>query len=152
MSEIWRQIILPSGIFERIIGFSLPINEQVAVIAYDAIYLVKLDTQDEFVRDTLHPEGRDIYDEHRQLLAYHDQVFGILGLHGGNPLLESKYGESISIDKEQEVLRVQEKGGNIALEFTFEDFSGDWVCASFSKDSNFLLLGMPYDFYAFRRA
>ena len=152
MSEAWHQVNFQSFMFERIIGFSIPVDEQLAVISYDAVYLVRLDNQGEVVKDSQYPEGGDIYDQERQLLSYRGTEFNILGLYGGNPLLLSRFGESVNIDKEREVASVQEADGRLTLQFPFEDFSGDWVYASFSEDSTYFLLGMPYDLYAFRRA
>lgn len=148
---MWKKIELPGYFFERMIGFSLPLDDKVIVISYSAIHVVDLHKPDQILDDSRYRGGGDLYDKRTQTLAYNSKTFTILGLYGGQPLLENDQGEYLLLDPEGERLEVRDSKGVVSLGFDFEDLSGDWAYATFSIDYRYILLGLPYDIYIFRR-
>lgn len=147
----WSQTAVGGLYFERMIGFSLPVQHQVAIIAYEGIYIIDIDAMAQAEKDSSYPEGGDLYDRRGQKLQYGGITFPILGVFGGDPIIQNMYGELLQLDKEREVLRVEVIGQAEALEFPYEDMSGDWAYATFSEDGQLILLGMPYDLLLFHR-
>lgn len=148
---VFKQIDLPPYIFERMLGFSIPLNEEVAIISYEGIHVLNLSLPRKVQVDEKYPQGKDIYDERKQLLTYKGKEFRILGLHGGVPILKSSYSEELLLDIKKELLTVQTTKKHRVLEFHFKDLSGDWGFATFSDDSSHILLGIPYDIFVFER-
>jgi hypothetical protein len=150
---VWQELDIP-GIrsFERMLGFSLPVDNRVAIVAYEGIYVVHLLDPSEVEFDDGHPEGGDVYDWGHQVLKYRSGHFEMLGLYGGEPLLMSESHERLVLNLEDETLSVQDSDGKTAFEFRFRDLSGDWGYATFSRDFRYILLGMPYALHVFRRA
>jgi hypothetical protein len=147
---MWQRIDLNRQ-WERMLGFTLPVDHRVIVIAIDALYLIDLHRPRSIVSDERFPEGESVYDYENQVVTYEGQTHHVLGLYGGSPIIWSGRGEVLEVDTEREILRIAGLDGKIALEFHYSDVSGDWLSATFSQDDEYVLLGVPYDLYAFRR-
>lgn len=147
----WSELKLPY-IFERMVGFSQPMANNVAIVAYDGIHLLNLDRSEVFRQDFAFPEGGNLYDSLRGRLSYRGVDSSILGLHGGSPIHQSESGERLELDLATGILRVRDRKGAVSLEFSFEDLSGDWGHVTFSPDYSYILLGLPYDLHVFRRS
>src|SRR5688572_23522286 len=102
---MWSSIQLPY-IFERMIGFSIPKTNQVAIVSYEGIHLVDLDRPENVRSDPKYPEGREVYDPNSGKLTYQEQEYAILGLYGGSPIHKSERGERLNLDLEGEQLRI----------------------------------------------
>ena len=148
---MWEAVRLPKYISERFIGFSLPLDNEIALISYEAIHIVDISSGEIVVNDNSVPEGGELFDKSKNILSYIDKTYTIYGLFGGEPILHSPKGEELLMDNEELIIKVQEKTGQISFQFHYEDLSGDWCFGTFSKDGKYVLLGLPYDFYAFIR-
>lgn len=146
----WSALSLPY-IFERMVGFSLPMCNQVAIISYEGLHFLDLNRPDHVLHDNKHREGGKLYSPSTGKLLYQGREYSILGLHGGAPISASAQGERLALDLPGEVLMVYGASGNVDFEFRFEDPSGDWGHASFSSDGEHILLGMPYEIHLLRR-
>jgi hypothetical protein len=126
------------------IGFSVPQDGEVLVISYEGVHLVRLGP-----KVTVETDGEfaeyDIYDPNSGMARYRGKEYRIIGLQGGNPLLESPYGERLVLDAESETLAVVQNGETVFL-VPYKNFSGDWAAATFSPDGRYIVLGCPYDF------
>lgn len=147
---MWTKLQLNQQ-WERMVGFTIPANDHVIVISYAALHFINLDEPASEWSDDRYPEGEGVYDYERRTLTYDDTVYHVLGLDGGNPIMRSADNEKLVIDADREVLTVENADGTVALEFHYADASGDWRYATFSLDYAYILLGVPYDLYAFRR-
>ncbi len=147
---MWQQVD-PNQQWERMLGFTLAVDHRMIVIAYDALYPIDLRRPRSFVSDDRFPEGEGVYDYESQILTYEGQTHYVLGLYGGSPIIWSGRGEVLEVDTERETLRIAGLDGKIALKFHYSDVSGDWLSATFSQDDEYVLLGVPYALYAFRR-
>jgi hypothetical protein len=87
----------------------------------------------------------DLYDPDSRLARYAGKEYRIIGLHGGNALLESPAEERLVLDTDAQTLAV-EKNGETIFSTPYENFSGDWAAATFSADGRYIVLGCPYDF------
>lgn len=147
---MWSKLQLPF-LFERMIGFSLPVDRRVAIVSYEGIHVVNLDRPDEVHHDLNHPQGGTLFDPKSGTLPYHAKIYSILGLYGGKPITRSIHGETLQLRLEEDVLVIRGAQGDILCEHPFEDLSGDWRIATFSKDASHILLGLPYDLHILRR-
>ncbi|HYQ02770.1 MAG TPA: hypothetical protein VER96_29065 [Polyangiaceae bacterium] len=138
----WVPVTVPS-FCERLIGFSVPISNRSLVISYEAVHLLTLGETASVSTDDV--AEYDIYDPDTHSAQYQGVVYTIIGLHGGNPLLTSPDGRDLKLDQNRLALEVT-SGSTIELSTTYQNFSGDWVAATFSTDGRFILLGCPYDF------
>jgi hypothetical protein len=60
---MWHEVDLHGlHIFERMVGFSVPVEGELAIIAYDGIHLLDLHEPQSVRQDTAHPEGGHLYD------------------------------------------------------------------------------------------
>ncbi len=163
-NRVWSMLSTPDAleICERIIGISFPLDKQLVIISYRGIYTVALDGSWLVQHDYTFPEGGALYDRKNHILDYHGKRFQILGVFGGNPIFQNKYGERIVFAPNREPLhpgqqsriqafRVQGPNGDTLLEFQFEDPSSDWLYVSFSPDSISIVVVAPYNFYVFQR-
>jgi hypothetical protein len=147
---MWREVDGPGlRSFERMLGFSLPVDGRVAIVAYDGIHVVDLTDPSSVEFDDSYPEGGDIYDWRHQVLEYQDNQFEILGLYGGDPFLMNQTHDRLALDLEKEVLTLEDIEGRTVFEFRFRDLSGDWGYATFSRDFRYILLGIPYALHVF---
>ena len=86
-----------------------------------------------------------MYDEKLGIARYRGKDYRIIGLHGGNPLLENTSGEKLVLDAEDKSLSVV-RNGKTVFSTPYNNSSGDWAAATFSVDGRFIVLGCPYDF------
>jgi hypothetical protein len=139
----WRKLQVPQ-ICERMIGFSVPIDNQVLVVSYEGTHLIHLgspitvETDEEFAE-------YDIYDPDTGMATYRGKTYSIIGLYDGNGVLESPQGESLLLNQEDETISVL-KGTSVEFSMKYENFSGGWAAATFSPDGRYIVLGCPYDF------
>jgi hypothetical protein len=143
LETMWREPKVPE-ICERMIGFSVPQDNQVLVISYEGTHVVRIgstitvETDEEFAE-------YDIYDPESGVARYRGREYQIIGLHGGVPLLESPTGERLVLDVKAQVLSVL-RDSTIVYSRPYKNFSGDWAAATFSLDGRYIVLGCPYDF------
>ena len=81
-----------------------------------------------------------------------DMIYSILGLHGGTPILRSVHGERLEVLSETNRLLIHSTSSKQPVELPFEDLSGDWCKATFSVDGSWVLLGVPYELFVFKRS
>jgi hypothetical protein len=146
----WQPIALPGYIAERFIAVSIPLGSEVALVSYEGIHMLDLEDPLRVRHDRSSPEGGKHFDKHLCVLDFEGKKFRMLGLCGGAPILRSSHGDAVNLEKAAERLVVRGPAGP-ALEYKYEDLSGDWAFASFSEDGRYVVLGLPYEFVAFRR-
>ncbi len=88
---MWKRVDVPEHIFERMLGFSIPLDHEVVIISYDNIATLDLNAPANIQFDDAYPEGGEIYDRSHQTLTYRGKSFQILGAYGGQPIAESQY-------------------------------------------------------------
>jgi hypothetical protein len=137
-------------ICERIIGFSMPINGEIAIISYEGVHIVPLANPDTVVCHEKFAEGGDIYDYKCQLLEFSGRSFPILGLHGGTPKLSSNTGEGVAFGKGDKFV-VNDSAGREIFSHDYSDLSGDWRIVTFTPDDMHILFGLPYELEIFQR-
>lgn len=147
---MWSNVKLNQQ-WERMLGFTLPVGDRVIVIAYDGLDLIQLHEPGNPTWDDRYAEGKGIYDWQKQILDYEGVRYRVLGLHGGEPLLISKYGETLSVDTVTQTLTIRDASGIVTLTHHYLDASGDWLAMTFSPDAQYVLLGFPYGLDVFRR-
>lgn len=139
----WKRLRVPP-ICERVIGFSVPQSGEVLIISYEGMHLLQLaneitvTTDDQFA-------VYDLYDPDSGKANYQEKSYQIIGLHGGNPIIESPADEKLVLDAESETLSIG-RNGQTDYSMKYENFSGDWAAATFSSDGKYVVLGCPYDF------
>ncbi len=148
---MWKRVDVPEHIFERMLGFSIPLDHEVVIISYDNIATLDLTAPANIQFDDAYPEGGDIYDRSHQTLTYRGKSFQILGAYGGQPIAESQYQEQLVLDLKHENFKIQSKNGGVLFHYWFVDMSGDWGYITFSRDDDFIILGIPYDIIIFHR-
>jgi hypothetical protein len=147
---MWEKMSLPNYIADRFIGISLPFENEIAVVSYDGIHIINLTNSNKVFTDTDYPEGGELFDHKKNQLNYGNKIYKILGLYGGEPILNNTKGETIEIDiKRQELYIFNDKRKKI-LDFHYDDMSGDWCLGTFSEDGQYILLCLPYDLYIFK--
>jgi len=129
---------------ERLIGFSVPQNDQVLVVSYEGMHFIQLGARITVESDEGFAEY-DLYDPRSGICCYRDLEWTIIGLDPGRPLLSGQDGEQLRLDTKAETLSVI-KDGCEQWKYRYENFSGDWAAATFSPDGRFIVLGCPYDF------
>ena len=137
-------------IFERMIGFSLPINGEIAVISYERVHIVPLDNPDGAIHHHELAEGGETYDWKHQQFKLDDRNFLVLGLYGGSPRLSSNKGESLAFG-EGDNFSIRDSSGREIFSHAFDDMSGDWRVVTFTQDDKHVLLGLPYNLEIFKR-
>ncbi len=143
MAGTWQRLTVPY-ICERMIGFSVPQDDTVLVISYEGTHLVRLGSPVTVETDPEYTEY-DLYNPHVGECPYHGQVWDIIGLFPGHPLLDGRHGERLVLDASNLTVSVV-KGGVPVWASKFDNFSGDWAAATFSPDGRYIVLGCPYDF------
>ena len=139
----WQKRRVPP-ICERLLGFSIPQAGQVLILSYEGTHLLSLANEITVTTDDRFVEY-DIYDPDSGVAHYQEKSYQILGLHGGNPILETPVGGHLILDEEPKTLSVV---SNSQTDFSmkYNNFSGDWAAATFSDDGKYVVLGCPYDF------
>ena len=145
----WRRL-KPGYICERIIGFSLPVGGEVAVISYEGVHIIPLASPDVVAHHPELAEGGDVYDIELQQLQFGGRGFPILGLHGGTPRLRSTRGEQINFG-EGDAFTLRDASGREVFTRAYEDLSGDWRVVTFTPDDEHILFGLPYELQIFQR-
>ena len=140
---MWRRLKVPP-LCERMIGFSVPLGDEILVISYEGVHLLRLGVEITVQTDEKFAEY-DIYDPDSGIAIYQDRKYQIIGLHGGNPILESSFGERLVLDTDSETLSII-KGDTTVFSTEYKNFSGDWAMTTFSPDGRYIVLGCPYDF------
>ncbi len=141
--SVWQKITIPA-FCERIIGFSIPIDDGFIAVAYQGIHLINLGSKISiFTNENF--SGYDVYDSETGIANYEGKEFQIIGLHGGNPILENNQGEQLNLDQTNQTLTLS-KGIRVIFKIAVSNFSGDWSAVTFSDNGNFIVLGCPYDF------
>ncbi len=133
------------------LGFSIPLDHQVVIISYEGIHTLDLNAPNGVQHDYAYPEGGEMYDRQNQILEYHGKRFQIVGAYGGQPMVESQHQERLVLDQKHENFKVLSHNGSVLFQYWFVDMSGDWGYVTFSRDSNFIVLGIPYDIIIFSR-
>jgi hypothetical protein len=141
--QIWRQLPVP-GFCERMIGFSVPQDNGVLVVSYEGIHLIHLGPPVTVESDFEYCEY-DLFDHNTCVANYQGRKWEIIGLYEGRPLKTVKSGEHLVLDTEAGTVSVVQ-AGTVVWSSAYENFSGDWAAATFSPDSQFIVLGCPYDF------
>lgn len=139
----WRLIPIPS-FCERLIGFSIPIDDTVLAVSYEGHHLIRLRPQVSIETDEEFNEY-DLFDHNTGRCQYQGQEWNIIGLYPGQPITNGWPGETLLLDKESNTIAVRREGVFVWKE-EFENFSGDWSAATFSPDGRYIVLGCPYDF------
>jgi hypothetical protein len=139
----WQRLKVPP-ICERMIGFSIPLDDEVLVISYEGVHLLQLGNKITVKTDNRFSEY-DLYDPDSGTAQYQGKSYQIIGLHGGNPIRETPDGAKLKLDKVSETLSIIQ-GNQIDFSMKYTNFSGDWVSATFSVDGRYVVLGCPYDF------
>ncbi len=127
------------------IGFSIPIDRNLLLLTYDGLKQMHLSKPITIstVDDSADPF--DLYDPDTAKLRHGGKTWDLVGLHTGRPILERPNGDVLVLDEKG--LRVSvTRGGKEIWSSDFENFSGDWVAATFSPDDSYIILGCPYDF------
>ena len=129
-------------ICERVIGFSVPADDELIVISYEGLHRLRLRPTVVVGCDPQFSEYA-AYDPGSGIACYEGREYSIIGLHGGTPVLTTDRGERLHLDTQAESLSIS---GNGAETFTmkYENLSGDWVVATFSREGNWVVLGCPY--------
>ncbi len=139
----WRRVPVPS-FCERLIGFSVPKGGRVLAISYEAVHLLTLATEVSVLTDEDFAEY-DIYDPDAGTASYQREEYRIIGLHGGQPVLDGPDGELLALNQSASTLSVV-RAGTRTFHTRYSNFSGDWAAATFSPDGRYIVLGCPYDF------
>jgi hypothetical protein len=143
MAEAWRRLPVPY-VCERMLGFSVPQDDIVLVISYEGTHLVRFGPPVAVETDPEYAEY-DLYDPDAGVCQYRGRAWDIIGLFPGRPLLDGLGGERLVLDAAGLRVSVVADGEPI-WSSGFENFSGDWVAATFSPNKRFIVLGCPYDF------
>jgi hypothetical protein len=142
VSEMWRQIAVP-GFCERLIGFSVPQDDEVLVVSYEGMHVVRLGSPVTVETDFENAEY-DLYDPETGVCRYREKDWNIIGLFPGQPLHFGMDGERLVLDSKKLTVSVI-KEGDVVWSSSYKNFSGDWASATFSPDGRFIVLGCPYD-------
>ena len=139
----WKKLHVPP-ICERMIGFSVPRDREILVISYEGTHILRLSSEVAVETDFDFAEY-DIYNPELGIAQYRNCEYNIIGLHGGNPILDSPNGEKLELNTYSEILSVTSQEATV-FSMKYENFSGDWAIATLSPDGQFIILGCPYDF------
>ena len=129
----------------------MPHGENILIVSSEGMHLLHIGKS-----VTVETDDSPCDDDHHNSAAgicrYEGQDWNMLGLYGGNPLLTNSHGEWLELDETGETLAIF-LGGEEVWSTKFENFSGDWVAATFSSDGRFIVLGCPYgcDFRVWKR-
>lgn len=148
---MWKRVELPF-FFERMFAFSIPQQDTFWVMTYEELFQVTLAPE---VKISTVPGGveelDEIFDEDRSILKIDRKIYPTLGLYGGVPILTNELGEQLSLEPCEERLLVLDSNYQVKQIIEFSDISGDWQWATFSADSHYLLIGVPYDLFVYRQ-
>jgi hypothetical protein len=137
----WKRLRVPP-FCERLYALTIPDDNQLIVLSYEGAHQVNL-TEPIWVEDCDAPE--DAFDERLQVLSYRGKQLPTIGLYGNQAAVTAFGPEKIVVDAESEVMTVL-PDDRVPYSFKYENFSGDWVAATFSRDGQHIVLACPYDF------
>jgi hypothetical protein len=148
---MWDEVGLPY-IFERMLEFSIPIEDQILIVSYDGMHHVRLAPTMEVAHFPEHREGDGlVFGDDVEHVRFGGVDFPMLGLEGGTPILDDpRRGHRLSLDLAGERLRVVDGEARVVQEIAFYDLSGDWGFATYSADGKWLAIGVPYDLFLYR--
>lgn len=138
----WKRLENPGYICERLIGFSVPKDGLLLIVSSDGTHLLELNDEIIVGAETT---GHENYDTESGIARSGDNVFNIIGLYGGTPLLSTPFGEQLVLNEKKLTLSVVQNGLTL-FSTPYQNFSGDWAAATFCPDGKFIVLGSPYDF------
>jgi hypothetical protein len=146
---VWEGVDLPY-IFERMLEFSIPNEDQMLIVSYDGAHHLKLLPTVEVTHYPEHREGEDLhYDGDRVLFG--GVRFKMVAMDEDPPIThDTRRGHHLSLDLPGEKLFVIDDEGRLVQEIAFVDLSGDWGFATYSEDGRWLAIGVPYDVFLFR--
>lgn len=129
---------------ERLLGFSIPQADEVLIVSYGGVHLLRLGGRITVTTDDRFPKYA-LYDPTAGTARYQEKTYQIIGLHGGSPLLDSPQGEHLALNTKKQTLSIT-NNGRTEFSMKYENFSGDWAAATFSPEGKYVVLGCPYDF------
>lgn len=148
--QLWHQLVVPD-FCERMIGFSIPNERELLLVTYDGLKIMHL-TKPISIRDVREPhpyyehcEPHFVYNHQTKCVEAEGKIWQMLGLHPGEPLMTRPNGDQLQLNERDLTISVTRGGKPIWLS-SYENFSGDWVAATFSPDDWYIVLGCPYDF------
>ena len=149
---MWAKIDTSALSFERLVGFSIPVDNSVVVISYDEVQLLKLRLGQVLQIENVQIDRNGIfpfstYNEEKKSIDINGVRHDMLGIFGGSPILSSAKQDTLSIDPHNQRLIARDVLGQEILSFAYDDLSGDWQLATFSADSRYIVLGMPYEWH-----
>jgi hypothetical protein len=147
---MWKILKVPF-FFERMLAFSVPKQNTFWVMSHDELFQIILAPEvciSTVLRGSEELDG--IFDEDRSLLTINDQIYPMLGLYGGVPILINEVGDQLSLEPTQERLVILTREQQVKQIIEFSDLSGDWRWATFSADGRYLLIGVPYDLFVYQ--
>lgn len=143
--QSWLQLRV-APLAERIVGFSIPVNQRFIVLAYDGVLTVRLSDRTEVISHEEIP-GQDLYDSELGCAEYWGERYRVLGYgyDGGIGITHSPQGDELRLNVQTQRIQVV-SGVELTLDEPFENLSGDWSAATFSDCGGYVVLGCPYDF------
>jgi hypothetical protein len=149
---MWRKIDISALSFERLVGFSIPVYDSVVVISYDEVQLLKIRLGYILQIENVQIDRNGIFpfnicSEKKKSIDINGVRYDMLGIFGGNPVVSSAKQDILSIDPHNQRLIARDVLGQEILSFPYNDLSGDWQLATFSADSKYIILGMPYELH-----
>lgn len=149
---MWETLKLPF-FCERMLAFSIPEQNRLWVMSHDELFQVTLAPQ-VYISTVLRgsEELGGIFDEDRSVLTINGQIYPLLGLCGGVPILTNQLGDQLSLEPSQDRLVILNSERQVKQVIEFSDLSGDRRWATFSADGRYLLIGVPYDLFIYRWA
>ena len=132
---------------ERLVAFSVPSeNRQVLLLCYNELKIMDL-SDPPSVRTLPVSYGYDPFSflPESSILNFMDQQWHLIGLEPGAPIVSRPNGQKLIVDEPRLEISVVDGNGPVWSD-NYENFSDDWVAATFSPDYRYIVLGCPYDF------
>ncbi|HSI34685.1 MAG: hypothetical protein ACAI43_01330 [Phycisphaerae bacterium] len=143
---MWEEMDRPY-LFERMTEFSIPRDDRLLIASTEGLQYVRLSPEIAIDRVDASVEYLGDYDP-----VWDGVRFEMLGNWHCDPIIvHPDGGEVLDLDLEAQTLLVLGTGGDVRQEIRFDDMSGDWGVATFSADGKYLVIGVPYDIYIYRR-
>lgn len=103
----WQRLSVPP-ICERMLGFSVPQDGEVIIVSYEGMHRLRLSSPVTVETDAAFAEY-DLFDPDSGLARYGGKEYQIIGLHGGNPLMNSPARERLVLNTSSQTLVVKQK-------------------------------------------
>jgi len=143
---MWIEIAHPY-LFERMTSFSIPHRDRMVICSYDGAHFVTLVPTVSVAHDPTLAEEYTGGDD----VEWEGVTFRTLGYGGGDPILVHPDGSRLVPRIAEECVDVISPDGVVIQTIEFDDLSGDWGYATFSTDGQYLVIGVPYDIYIYRK-